>query len=107
VGTEPAGVHAEDAIARLELRHASADGLDFARELASQDPEARPAQTGVEAVGPWVGGPYRGVGAVHRRCPDADEDLPGRRQRLRDVIDPQHVRGAVAVAHDGSHRRRP
>jgi hypothetical protein len=94
---------APNSVADLELGHRRAGRLDLTRELVAEDLPPRSQEPRLEPADERLAGAKVGVGAGHPRRADPDEDLVGRRDRLGDVLDPQHVRGSIPIVDDGLH----
>ena len=94
----------EHSVADLELGHRRADRLNLTRELVPEDLPLRSQEPRLEPADERLAGAKVGVGAGYPRRADPDEDLVGRRDRLGDVLDPQHVRGSIPIVDDGPHR---
>lgn len=111
VRAEPQARAPEHLVAGDESRHSGADGLDDAREVAAEDPAARPEDPereaqrqpeppDGEAEGAQLAVGLGGLGGAH-----ADQHLALLRARRLEALDAQHLGRAVAGVRDRVHRR--
>jgi hypothetical protein len=103
MGAEFPLAESKNPVARPELRDHLPRLFHHTGEFGAQDPGIRSPQAGKDPDEKRVGPQKSAVGAVYRGCMDPDQDLLFTRNGLRDVGDPENIRGTIAGIEGGFH----